>query len=92
MKKYIKIVFLLIILIIFYLYIANVTLIPKSITLLQGEKLELATLWGLSVKQEKTSNPNININKDGTVLETSSFIEETEISEIRKNKYEFEII
>lgn len=92
MKKYIKIVFLLIILIIFYLYIANVTLIPKSITLLQGEKLELATLWGLSVKQEKTSNPNININEDGTVLETSSFIEETEISEIRKNKYEFEII
>lgn len=92
MKKYIKIVFLLIILIIFYLYIANVTLIPKSITLLQGEKLELATLWGLSVKQEKTSNPNININEDGTVLETSSFIEETEISEVRKNKYEFEII
>lgn len=92
MEKYIKIVFLLIILIIFYLYIANVTLIPKSITLLQGEKLELATLWGLSVKQEKTSNPNININEDGTVLETSSFIEETEISEIRKNKYEFEII
>ena len=92
MKKYIKIVFLLIILIIFYLYVANVALIPKSITLLQGEKLELATLWGISIKQEKTSNPNININEDGTVLETSSFIEETEISEVRKNKYEFEII
>lgn len=92
MKKYIKIVVLLIILIIFYLYIANITLIPKSITLLQGEKLELATLWGLSVKQEKTSNPNININEDGTILETSSSIEETEIVEVRKNKHGFETI
>lgn len=92
MKKYIKIVFLLIILIIFYLYIANITLIPKSITLLQGEKLQLATLWGLNIKQEKTSNPNINVNKDGTILETASSIEETEISEVRKNKYESEFI
>ena len=92
MKKYIKIVVLLIILIIFYLYIANITLVPKSITLLQGEKLELATLWGLSVKQEKTSNPNININEDGTILETSSSIEETEIVEVRKNKHGFKVV
>ena len=51
MKKYLKIAIILIILGIFYLYIANITLIPKSITLLQGEKLELATLWGINLKQ-----------------------------------------
>lgn len=92
MKKYIKVVFLLIILTIFYLYIANITLIPKSITLLQGEKLELATLWGIKLKQEKTSNPNINVDEDGAILETSSYVEESEISEVRKNKYECKFI
>lgn len=92
MKKYIKIVFLLIILTIFYLYIANITLTPKSITLLQGEKLELATLWGISIKQEESSNPNINVNEDGTILETSSSVEESPILGIRKNKYECKFI
>jgi len=92
LKRYIKIVILLIILIIFYLYIANVTLIPKSITLLQGEKLELATLWGINIIQEKTSNPNINLNEDGQVLETSGEVEESNILEVRKNKYECKFI
>jgi len=92
LKRYIKIVVLLIILIIFYLYIANVTLIPKSITLLQGEKLELATLWGINIIQEKTSNPNINLNEDGQVLETSGEVEESNILEVRKNKYECKFI
>jgi len=92
LKKYIKIIVLLIILTIFYLYIANITLIPKSITLLQGEKLELATLWGITIKQVKTSNPNLNANKAGAVLETSSELEETQISEVRKNKHECKFI
>jgi len=92
MKKYIKVVLVLFILIIFYLYIANITLIPKSITLLQGEKLNLATLWGISISKEKSSNPNININEDGTILETSGSIQDGRVLEIRKNKYEFKVI
>lgn len=88
MKKYLKIAILLIILIIFYLYIANITLIPKSITLLQGEKLELATLWGINLKQIQTSNPNINAYKEGGILETAGELEETQITETRKNRYE----
>lgn len=92
MKKYFKVALILIILIIFYLYIANITLMPKSITLLQGEKLELATLWGISLKQIKTSNPNINWNKEESILETSGELEETEISESRKNRYESKLI
>ncbi len=92
MKKYLKIAILLIILIIFYLYIANITLIPKSITLLQGEKLELATLWGINLKQIQTSNPNINAYKEGGILETAGELEETQITETRKNRYEYKFI
>lgn len=85
LKKYLKIAIILIILIIFYLYIANITLIPKSITLLQGEKLELATLWGVNFKQVKTSNPNMSEYNEGTILETSGELEDTGITETRKN-------
>lgn len=85
MKKYLKIAIILIILIIFYLYIANITLIPKSITLLQGEKLELATLWGINFKQIETSNPNIGEYNEASILETSGELEDTGITETRKN-------
>lgn len=84
MKKYLKIGIILIILVIFYLYIANITLIPKSITLLQGEKLELATLWGIKLKQIATSNPNIDECKNGSIIEASTGLEETKLTETGK--------
>ena len=69
---------------ILYLYVANITLMPRSITLLQGEKLELATLWGINLKETETSNRNININKETSVLETSGDIENNKNLEIGK--------
>lgn len=88
MKKIFIALIILTFLIILYLYVANLTLMPKSITLLQGEKLELATLWGINLKQKNTSNINLNTNKTESTLETSSDIGQTKISEVRKNKYE----
>ena len=87
MKKIFIALIILTFLIILYLYVANLTLMPKSITLLQGEKLELATLWGINLKQKNTSNINLNTNKTESTLETSSDIGQTKISEVRKNKY-----
>lgn len=84
MKKYLKIVLVLVILVIFYLYIANITLMPKSIILLQGEKLELATLWGINLKQISTSNPNLGEYKNGSIVEASSELEEAKINETGK--------
>ena len=88
LKKIFIALIILTFLIILYLYVANLTLMPKSITLLQGEKLELATLWGINLKQKNTSNINLNTNKTESTLETSSDIGQTKISEVRKNKYE----
>ena len=76
MKRFFKIFIILFILTIFYLYIANLCLMPKSITLLQGEKLKLATLWGVSLTQ-----PNKDIYDDKQnieTLQTSSNIGEKE--------------
>lgn len=84
MKKYLKLIIILTILLVLYLYVANITLMPKSIILLQGEKLELATLWGVNLKETETSNRNININKQNSVLETSGDIENGENLEVGK--------
>jgi stage IV sporulation protein B len=80
LKKYIKVSFLLIILIIFYLYIANITLMPKSITLMQGEKLELATLWGLKINGALKTN-NSDELENSLVIETSGNISGNELDE-----------
>lgn len=95
MKKYIKLSIILIILTIFYLYIANITLMPKSITLLQGEELKLATLWGVKfvdlsktkAKEETLGISNYKAKFESTEdsIETSSNLNGNKINTIRKN-------
>ena len=72
MKRKIKIFFILFILLILYIYVTNITLLPNSIILLQGENLNLNTLWGINIKQEKTSNPNIGTYISNKLVEASS--------------------
>lgn len=89
MKKYLKIIFILAILLILYLYISNITLMPKSITLLQGENLKLATLWGITLNERSTSNPNIELSKkngkeNNLILETGANTKDGAITEVGK--------
>ena len=57
MKRKIKIGILLFILLLIYIYISSISLFPKSIILMQGESLNLATLWGINVNEVKNTNP-----------------------------------
>ncbi len=54
-KKLIVLLFLLVL----YLYVANITLMPKNIIIMQGENLSVSTLWGVNIKQIATTNPNL---------------------------------
>ena len=54
---------------------------PKSITLLQGEKLKLAKMWGIDFKE---------INS--TILETASNLNQNKVSNVRKNRYGYKSI
>ena len=83
MKK-IKISFVLLWLLVIYIYIANITLFPKNITLMQGEKLNLATLWGVHMKEVENSNPNIGNYQNGKILEASTGTDQTALSEVGK--------
>ena len=84
MKRKIKIFLILFILLFFYIYIANITLFPESILLMQGEKLNLATLWGIQISEKENSNPNIGQYKEEGLIEASTLGEETKIEEVGK--------
>lgn len=84
MKKKIKIILLLIILLLIYIYIASVSLLPKSIILMQGDNLNLATLWGIEVKEIGNSNPNIGEYKSGKLVEAASSTKDSQMQEVGK--------
>ena len=83
MKRKLKISILLFILFIIYIYIANITLLPKNIILMQGEKLNLTTLWGIEIIEKENSNPNIEKYQEGKLVEASA-TEESKITEVGK--------
>ena len=73
MKK-IKIYLLLIIAIIALIYASNITAIPDSLILFQGETLQLNTILGIQIKEKNSQN-------DGIVEASSSLNEKNVISE-----------
>lgn len=85
MKRKIKVILLLFILLFLYIYVASVTLVPNSIILIQGESLNLATLWGISIKENENSNPNIGEYKQNRTIEAATKnIEDNSLNETGK--------
>lgn len=85
MKRKIKVILLLFILLFLYIYVASVTLVPNSIILMQGESLNLATLWGISIKENENSNPNIGeYNQNKTIETATKNIEDNSLNETGK--------
>lgn len=82
MKKT-KVILLLFIFLIIYIYVANITLIPDNIVLMQGEKLKLSTLWGINIEETSNSNPNIGEYKTGRIMQASNSSNNT-LSEVGK--------
>lgn len=73
MKK-IKIVIIILFLLIIYMYISNITLIPKQIVLLEGENYKIRTLLGIDVIQtsavvsENGDTSQVNLNMFGNTV------------------------
>lgn len=73
--KQIKKIVIVIFLLILYLYVCNITLLPSSYILMQGENLDITTLFGLSLQEQ--SYPN-------TTLQTVSQTNQKNIETIGK--------
>ena len=67
--KILKRVLLIFILAIIYVYVCNITMLPSDIILMQGETLNLKTIFGLNVQNEETMQASSNLN--------NSIVEET---------------
>ena len=61
MKSYKKILIILI-LIIVYAYICNICMLPDNIVLMQGEFLNLNTIFGINLKSSETMQASSNLN------------------------------
>lgn len=92
MKRKIKIGILLFILLLIYIYISSISLFPKSIILMQGESLNLATLWGINVNEVKNTNPNLGKYTKEKIIQTSSNAEASETKEIGKIDLSFSLL
>lgn len=84
LKRKIAISLLLSVLIIIYIYVANITLFPESILLMQGEKLNLALILGLDITEEQNSNPNIGEYQAKNLLQVSTITGNDEIKQVGK--------
>lgn len=51
-----------------YIYICNITMIPDNIVIFQGEELNLKTIYGLSINQDKTNSSNYTAMQTSTQL------------------------
>ena len=61
MKFFKKIVVILILLIV-YIYVCNISMLPNNIILIQGEVLKLNTIPGINVKPSSTVEASSNLN------------------------------
>lgn len=73
MKLYKKILIVLFLLVIF-VYICNITLMPKNLILIQGETLDLKTIYGITVGRKQ----------DGKVLQASSNLNKNKVNDTGK--------
>ena len=60
--KLLKKIFLICILTIFYVYVCNISMLPNNIILMQGDTLQLNTVFGLEVKSSETMQASSSLN------------------------------
>ena len=60
--KFLKKILIVILLLIIYIYVCNISMLPNNIILIQGEQLKLETILGSNVKNAETMQASSNLN------------------------------
>ena len=55
--KKVHVIFILAILLLALIYVSNITCLPDRVILLEGEKLNLKTFFGINIESQASSNP-----------------------------------
>ena len=60
--KFFKKFLIVILLLIIYLYVCNISMLPSNLILIQGEQLKINTILGINVKNAETMQASSNLN------------------------------
>ena len=60
--KFLKKFFIIFILLIVYTYVCNISMLPSNLILIQGEKIELDTVFGIDIKNADAMQASSNLN------------------------------
>lgn len=74
-KKIVLKLTIIIALLIIFIYVCNISFMPESIIMMQGETLNINTLLGINLEQQ---------NSNGQIIATSSSINKNKVSEVGK--------
>ena len=77
--RILKKLLIVLVLTIIYVYVCNISMIPSDIILMQGEKLNLNTVFGLNVQDEETMQASSSLN--------NSIVEETGQMDLNLNLF-----
>ena len=75
--KIIRRIFLILILLITLIYVTNITSIPNSIVLFQGESLELGTIFGIYINEVSNNYETVQASSK---IQSSSKVEKKNIT------------
>lgn len=81
MKKIRPVLFIFLLMII-YIYVAYVTLFPNNIVILEGENLDLNTIYGVKIKE--VGNLNSNLLTSGKTMQAATNITENKANQVGK--------
>ena len=74
MKLYKKLIIIIMLLCIF-IYVCNITLLPNSVILIQGETLDICTAYGITINE---------LTENNQIIQASSNLNKSKINEIGK--------
>ena len=66
---FLKRIVLILLLTVLLAYVTNITSIPKTIVLFEGENLNLSTIFGIFQKKEKVISTSFNTNGNNVISE-----------------------
>lgn len=68
MKKIVKPILLILFILTIYVYVCNITLLPDSIIVFQGEEVNIKTVYGIEVKQNNYNNASYEVMQTSTSM------------------------
>ena len=80
--KKIKPIIFIIFLLVIYIYVSSITMIPEHIVIFEGEKLNIHTLFGINLSENKNSKFNYGLGT--SIIQTATNLNNDKVNQVGK--------